>query len=189
MRAWLLIAALLVPISLSAQAGRPRKPAVGVLVGVQLGPRLVSLPSETDSFPLGLAIRDTTHEGANDICMRPESGRASFLLVLKDEDLGLDYAALTQDSTRYLGCPSVPGSAHLQFDSVSYDLTTSIAGMKRRLGPPSVSGDTLRWVRRWRRTVPDEHGTMGAWDGWAGLEVVQRAGRVWRIAVWRNETS
>jgi len=77
-------------------------------------------------------------------------------------------------------------SVRLLYDGQSYDLSTNLAIIQRRLGRPTLRGDTLTWGRQWTRTI------MGAPmpnDGAAGLKVIRRNGHIIWIAVHRLETS
>jgi hypothetical protein len=140
-----------------AQVRQPRAATAdsGPLAAVQLGARRVFLPSSADSFPRARAFRDTTHEGANTLCLSVGQGEHAALLVLDDEDIGLWMASLTTDSSAYHNCPHINPPVRLFYDGRVYDLSTSLATIQRRLGPPTLRGDTLTWGTKWTRTIRD----------------------------------
>ncbi len=176
-----------------AQARQPRATAAdsGPLAAVQLGARRVFLPSSADSFPRARAFRDTTHEGANTLCLSVGQGEHAALLVLDDEDIGLWMASLTTDSSAYHNCPHLNTPVRLFYDGRVYDLSTSLATIQRRLGPPTLRGDTLIWLTQWTRTIRDPAVNGGApmsADGAAGLRIIRRRGRIVWIGVHRIDT-
>ena len=171
-----------------AQGRQPRAAAVdsGPLAAVQLGSRRVFLPSAADSFPRARPFGDSTHEGAKTLCLSVGRGENAAILLLDDEDLGLWMAALTTDSSVYRNCPHLNMSVRLLYDGQSYDLSTNLAIIQRRLGRPTLRGDTLTWGRQWTRTIT---GAPMPNDGAAGLKVIRRRGHIIWIAVHRLETS
>ena len=191
-----LLLAFATPSVTSAQRPVPLDPDYPIRppaphAAVRLGARRIPLDADAGQFPSGTSYRDPTHEGARFICLSYPSAALAPLLILYDEDLGLPSAALAlPEAAPYRDCPRQAGIVRLEYRGRLYDLATSPAEIRRRLGRPQrEDGDTLSWWVKWQNPRPDPRDPSIIFMGSSWLRIVQRAGRLVYLEVSWLETT